>query len=100
MKNLNDLDLEEVRGGGLMIAFDLPNKKARDNVIVECVREGLLVLGTGEKSIRVIPPYIIREEEADEGLAVIEKAVKVVSKKGFKHRGKICDYMGCAENSG
>lgn len=98
MKNLNDLDLEEVRGGGLMIAFDLPNKKTRDNVIVECVREGLLVLGTGEKSIRVIPPYIIREEEADEGLAVIEKAVKAVSKKGFKHRGKICDYMGCGES--
>jgi 4-aminobutyrate aminotransferase len=99
VKRLEEIGGESIRGGGLMVAFDLSSKKERDNVIVECVRRGLLVLGAGEKSIRVIPPYIIREEEVDEGIRIIEKAIKTVRGKGFKHRGKICRYMDCGESS-
>ncbi len=84
------------RGLGLMCAFDLSNSGLRDNVVIECARLGLLVLGAGEKSIRLIPSYIISEKEIDEALSVIERAVKTCSKSRFSHKGKICDFMGCA----
>ncbi len=79
--------------------IDLHNKKDRDNVVIECAKQGLLVLGAGDKSIRVIPPYIIKKEEAEEGLEVIENSIKSVREKGFKHKGEICKYMGCGESS-
>jgi 4-aminobutyrate aminotransferase len=86
------------RGRGLMIAFDLGSAGMRDNVVVECVKRGLLVLGCGERGIRVIPPFIIRKEEVDEGLDVIEGAIRVCGARGFAHKGKICDFMGCGES--
>lgn len=76
MKGLREIDgIENVRGRGLMIAFDL-TVKDRDKVVLECMNNGLIVLGCGEKSIRVIPPYVIEKKDVDEGLRVIEKVVK------------------------
>jgi 4-aminobutyrate aminotransferase len=99
LRQLKDFDrIKNVRGRGLMIAFDLSSNEMRDNLVVECVKQGLLVLGAGEKTVRIIPPYIIGREEADEGLRVIEESVRTVGGKGFKHKGKICDYLGCAES--
>jgi len=83
------------RGLGLMTAFDLPNPNTRDNVVIECIKNGLIVLGCGKQSIRMIPPYIIERKEIDEGLEVMEQAVRTCRKKGFSHRGKICQYMDC-----
>ena len=88
------------RSLGLMAAFDLPTRAARNNVIVECARNGLIVLGCGEKAIRLIPPYIVGEEEIDHACAIIEKAVKRSGASDFKHRGKICDYLTCGEVHG
>ena len=88
------------RGFGLMAAFDLPTRAARNNVIVECVRNGLILLGCGEKGIRIIPPYIVTEEEIDAAILIIEKAVRHASESSFTHRGKICDYLTCGEVHG
>lgn len=85
------------RGLGLMAAFDLPTRAARNNVIVECARNGLILLGCGEKGIRLIPPYIVTEDEIDTAVVIIEKAVRHASESTFKHRGKICDYLTCGE---
>ena len=98
-KRLNELNLDNVRGLGLMIAFDLSSKDMRNNFIIECLKNGLVLLGCGHESVRVIPPYIISEEEVDEGINIIERAYKNVNKKGFEHKGNICNYMGCAEYS-
>jgi len=97
-KRLNEISLHNVRGLGLMNAFDLNNKEERNNLIIECLKNGLVLLGCGKKSIRVIPPYIIKKEEIDEGVSIIEKAYKKISKKGFKHTGLICKYMSCGEH--
>ena len=82
---------------GLMIAFDLPSKGMRDNLIIECLKNGLVLLGCGERTIRVIPPYIISEKEADEGIDIIEKSILKISNSNFKHKGKICNYLTCGE---
>lgn len=96
VSGLADLpNVTEARGLGLMTAFDLP-QGMRDNVVIECVKRGLLVLATGKRSIRVIPPYIITKEQVDEGLRVLEEAIKTCSRKGFTHTGKVCEFMTCA----
>ena len=95
MKGLNKLGVENVRGRGLMIAFDLENQRKRDDFIIESLKNGLVLLGAGEKSIRVIPPYIITRNDMDLGLEVIEKTLGKIGEKGFKHSGKICEFVGC-----
>ncbi len=97
-KNLAELNgLQNVRGKGLMIAFDLPSKKVRNNVIVQCLKNGLVLLGCGISGIRVIPPYIISKEEIDIAVPIMEKAIKLASKSTFRHTGKICNYLSCGE---
>ncbi len=98
VKGFNSLNLENVRGKGLMLAFDLKDKSTRNNFIIESLKQGLVLLGCGQKGIRVIPPYIISKIEADQALGIIEAANKKVNQPRFKHTGKICNYLTCGES--
>ena len=91
--------IDDARGFGLMQAFDMYDENERNNMVVECFRNGLVVLGCGHKGIRLIPPYITTKNEIDEAIGVIDMALKKVRKKGFKHYGKICDYLHCGEHT-
>lgn len=86
------------RGLGLMLAFDLPTSRMRDNLIAECTARGLLVLGCGSKSVRLVPPYVITQDDADKALAVIEASLKRVTSRGFSHHGPICDFVHCGKH--
>lgn len=98
-KGLEDISgLENVRGLGLMLAFDLLDQSERNNFIAECLKKGLILLGCGTKGIRVIPPYIIDIEHADTALSIIEESYKTIKKKDFIHKGKICDYLNCSRH--
>lgn len=90
--------IDNVRGRGLMIGFDLPDSGTRDTFVIEALRKGLIVLGAGDHSIRVIPPYIIDQKEIDEGLRVIEEVSAKVTSRGFESHGKICDFMDCGQS--
>ena len=102
-KRLHELSLNKnffnIRGLGLMNAFDLENKNIRNNLVIECLKNGLVLLGCGEKGIRLIPPYIINQEEIDEGIEIVEKSYKKINEKGFKNTGNICNYMNCGDYS-
>ncbi|HEV2317593.1 MAG TPA: acetyl ornithine aminotransferase family protein [Thermoplasmata archaeon] len=73
----------DVRGLGLMVGTEFirsaedktPNVRLRDRVIDECYRRGLLLLPCGKSSIRYIPPLIIRTEEIDEGVEILDGAI-------------------------
>ncbi len=97
-KSLDDLGLENVRGKGLMLAFNLKDKNTRNNLVIESLKNGLVLLGCGEKGIRIIPPYIISKEEVNKAIEIIEIANKKVNLPGFKHIGKICNYLSCGES--
>jgi L-lysine 6-transaminase len=73
--------LSNVRGLGLMCAFDLPDRKTRDEFKNECYKEKLLILGSGEKSMRFRPRLNITKSDIDEGLNIIEKVLNYLSKK-------------------
>jgi len=92
------LNISSARGLGLMLAFDLPSKQIRNNVIIECLKNGLVLLGCGERSIRIIPPYIISKDEIDEAVPVIANAVTKFKSEKIKHTGQICNYLDCGNH--
>src|SRR5881227_232057 len=62
-----------VRGRGLFIAFDLPNARTRDDVWRKLFDSGLLVLKSGERSIRFRPALDIAKKVVDEALEILRK---------------------------
>ena len=67
--------IRDVRGLGLMIGIDLPDHDTAGAVERAAFDRGLLVLGCGERAIRIAPPLVITEEQARTGLEVFEEAV-------------------------
>jgi L-lysine 6-transaminase len=66
-----------VRGRGLMCAFDLPTPKKRDEIKEKLYANNLIILGCGATTIRFRPPLIINQEEIDEILAIVDKTIKM-----------------------
>jgi 4-aminobutyrate aminotransferase len=65
----------EVRGVGLMIGIELSSHAVAEAVAQLCFRRGLLVLECGQKAIRISPPLILSEEQADTIAEVFARAV-------------------------
>jgi len=65
-----------VRGRGLMCAFDLLTPEKRDVLKEKLYANHLLVLTCGSVTIRFRPPLTITSEEIDEALEIVEKTVK------------------------
>ncbi|HUI41801.1 MAG TPA: acetyl ornithine aminotransferase family protein [Terriglobia bacterium] len=78
----------DVRGKGLMIGIEFvknqatrePNPEARNRVIQRAFEQGLLVLGCGDNTLRLMPPLIVEEHQCDFALDVLEGAVAEVEK--------------------
>ncbi|WP_338286408.1 L-lysine 6-transaminase [Luteolibacter sp. LG18] len=63
--------LSAVRGRGLMIAFDLPNRELRDAFHRGLFELGLLTLRSGERSIRFRPALDLPESAIDEAIGLL-----------------------------
>ena len=66
--------ISNIRGKGLMCAFDLPDSETRNNMVSEIMKNGAIILPCGDRSIRFRPPLNIPEEEILMGLDIILKA--------------------------
>lgn len=66
----------EVRGRGLMMAFTLSSKDARDKMWRHLYESGVLVLRSGEQSLRLRPVLDITADVVDEALKLIRDACK------------------------
>lgn len=66
----------DVRGIGLMIGVECETKEKRDSVLNNLFKNGLLMLGAGQKAIRIIPPLIINEEQISEGISIMHQACR------------------------
>src|SRR5216683_68284 len=79
----------DVRGRGLMIGIEIvrdprTKEKAADlrNAIVDLAfHKGLLVLGAGENTIRLSPPLLIDQEQADFAARTLEDCFREAEKK-------------------
>jgi 4-aminobutyrate aminotransferase len=49
--------------------------KERDRIIEGCFKRGLLLLGCGQSTIRLMPPLILSREDADTALTIMEEAI-------------------------
>jgi 4-aminobutyrate aminotransferase len=75
----------EVRGRGLMIGLEIvkdqksrtPAGPLRDKIVELAFERGLLILGCGETSIRLCPPLIVKQEEADIALDILEECIQL-----------------------
>jgi 4-aminobutyrate aminotransferase len=73
----------DVRGRGLMIGIELvkdqgnrtPAGPMRDRIVELAFERGLLILGCGESSIRLCPPLIVNQHEADIALDILEECI-------------------------
>jgi len=65
-----------VRGRGLMAAFDLPSGEQRDAAIKAMMMQDVMVLSSGHQSIRFRPALNLSMDEATEGIRRMEKALK------------------------
>ncbi|NUN70219.1 MAG: L-lysine 6-transaminase [Bacteroidetes bacterium] len=71
--------VSNARGRGLMAAFDLDTAQNRNQLIDKAYEEGLILIGCGDRSIRFRTPLTIKQEELNEGLGIITKALKELS---------------------
>ncbi len=67
-------EIEGVDGIGLMLGLRLKSKTAAEIAKI-CVANGLLIL-TAKTKLRLLPPLTITKEEIDQGIAVLEAALK------------------------
>jgi acetylornithine/N-succinyldiaminopimelate aminotransferase len=68
--------IKEVRGVGLMIGVDLdmPGKQ----IVLDAMAEGLLINCTHDTVIRMLPPYILTEQDVDRAITVLNRVFKKV----------------------
>ena len=63
--------VSQVRGRGLMIAFDLPDQAQRNQLVVAARERSLLLLPCGEKSIRFRPYLDLNRDDAEKAMGLL-----------------------------
>lgn len=61
--------LQQARGRGFLLAFDLPTPAARDDFLKRCLHRGVFASYTGTASVRLRPHLVTTRVEVDEALA-------------------------------
>jgi acetylornithine/succinyldiaminopimelate/putrescine aminotransferase len=71
-ESLKDLGAKELRGLGLMQAFEFEDAKAKP-FQEACLAAGLIVNAVDDHSIRLVPPLVITAEEIDRAHSLMQK---------------------------
>jgi L-lysine 6-transaminase len=84
LQGLEELQVEftvvtNVRGRGLMIAFDLPDGETRDALRARCWDNGLATLVCGTRSIRFRPSLTFSEADADRSVEILRESLLEVA---------------------
>jgi acetylornithine/N-succinyldiaminopimelate aminotransferase len=70
--------ISEIRASGLMIAIEL-NRPVAPFVKNKMFEKKYLIASIGDKILRILPPLIITEQDADNFISVLEEAIKEVA---------------------
>ncbi len=78
----------DIRGKGLMIGVEIVREQKtkekatdlRDRIVKLAFAKGLLVLGAGENTLRLSPPLLIDEEQAEFAVRTLEACISEVEK--------------------
>ncbi|MBK9122566.1 MAG: aminotransferase class III-fold pyridoxal phosphate-dependent enzyme [Chloroflexi bacterium] len=89
--------IQRVDGRGLMIGIEFtgpngePLAKFRDEIVDLCYANGLITLAAGTSTLRIAPPLVIRRDEFEMGLDIIERAISEIEEAHWDqlaHRGQ------------
>jgi len=69
----------DVRGSGLLVAMEFSSDVAQ-SVLMACLDNGLLVNRLKPNALRFMPPLIIGNDEVDEALGILDKALSTIVK--------------------
>ncbi|KDE98643.1 L-lysine aminotransferase [Mycolicibacterium aromaticivorans JS19b1 = JCM 16368] len=69
-------EVGDVRGRGLMCAFSLPTPERRDAVLAALWKCGVIMLGSGEDSVRFRPTLTVSRAEIDRALAALREVLR------------------------
>lgn len=72
-------NIKTIRGRGLMMAIDLPDSQWRKLFLNRCLQRGLILLGAGERSVRLCPPLIVSAEEVQLAAQIIGTVAAEIS---------------------
>jgi 4-aminobutyrate aminotransferase len=94
MRRLNEMaerhtTIGDVRGKGLMVGVEFvldkkgntPNARVRNRIVELAFEHGLLVMGCGANSMRMIPPLVITRAEMDEALDIFDYCVGLAERE-------------------
>ena len=74
--------VDNVRGRGLLCAFDLPDPGTRDALLAEMfTTERVLLLGGGTRSVRFRPHLAVTVPDLDAGLAALDRALDRLTRR-------------------
>jgi len=71
-RKLNEIGLE-TRGLGLMIGVDVDNAF---EIVKRALEKGLVINATSERTLRLVPPLIIKREEIDYAIEILNDIIK------------------------
>jgi acetylornithine/LysW-gamma-L-lysine aminotransferase len=65
--------VKEVRGLGLMLAMEL--RRDVRNIILKTMDKGVLILDAGRNVLRFLPPLVIKKEQIDKTISVLDEVI-------------------------
>ena len=67
--------IKEVRGVGLMLAIELDSAETAKAVVVQLLKQGILINRTHDVVVRFLPPYIIEKKHIDEVVQALDQTL-------------------------
>ncbi len=74
LEDANLANAVDVRGRGLMLAVEFDTKDRREAIVENCLKRGLLTLGCGYKTLRLLPPLDVTEREVELAVDLLAEA--------------------------
>jgi acetylornithine/N-succinyldiaminopimelate aminotransferase len=66
--------LRNIRGKGLLTAFDLPDPIG-EKIVSACLDEGLIINSPRPSAIRLMPPLIVMKQHVDEMIDILSRVL-------------------------
>ena len=63
------------RGQGLLMGLEFRENVPNSTFVDHCRDHGLLVVGAGSNTVRLLPPLIVNKQEIDEAFEIIKKVL-------------------------
>ena len=72
----------DVRGKGLMLAIELAEPEQAIALVQAAFRRGLLLLTAGSRAVRIAPPLVLEDAEADVGIEILGESLDEMEGRG------------------